>query len=119
VQTIDLFVYGTLKRGQRRHHLLADQEFRGLARTLPRYRLYDCGSYPGLVIDDEHGLAVEGEWWRIDAALLPALDQYEGAPLLFRRQAIELDGVAGPVIAYFYQGRVAAFRDRGPRWDSA
>jgi len=56
-----LFVYGSLQRGCRNHHLLAGQEFLHIARTVPRYRLYDRGSYPCLVEEPEHGVAVQGE----------------------------------------------------------
>src|SRR5215471_201591 len=56
-----VFVYGTLKRGERNHRLLADQEFLGAAVTVPRYRVFDLGPYPGLVRDDATGLAVRAE----------------------------------------------------------
>jgi gamma-glutamylcyclotransferase (GGCT)/AIG2-like uncharacterized protein YtfP len=56
-----LFVYGTLKRGQRNHRLIADQRFLGEATTEPRYRVFDLGPYPGLVIDETNGVAVLGE----------------------------------------------------------
>src|ERR1700722_13074128 len=39
----DLFVYGTLKRGQPNHDWLADGEYLGPAETLPFYRLVNCG----------------------------------------------------------------------------
>ncbi len=38
-----LFVYGTLKRGERANRLLSGQRFVGAAETEPRYRLVDLG----------------------------------------------------------------------------
>src|SRR5207249_6980142 len=61
-----LFVYGTLKRGGRGNRWLAGQRFLGEAVTEPTYRLYDLGTYPGLVRDEANGLAVKGELWEVD-----------------------------------------------------
>ena len=41
--------------------------------------------------------------YEVEAALLPALDDIEGAPALFRLGPIELIDQPGPVFAYFYQ----------------
>ncbi len=113
---MNLFVYGTLKRGQRNHRLLAAQELVGPARTLPRYRLYDTGSYPCLVEDARNGVAVAGEIWRVDESCLPSLDRLEGAPMLFRRVEIAVEGFAEPVAAYLYNGNVSSFADCGAAW---
>jgi gamma-glutamylaminecyclotransferase len=111
-----LFVYGTLKRGQRAHHLLAGQQFRGEARTLPRYRLYDNGSYPCLVEEPERGVAVQGELWEVADAILHRLDRYEGVPELFCRKEVAMEGLAEPVCAYFYRADWSGFRDCGGAW---
>src|SRR5262245_10649869 len=101
-----VFVYGTLKRGQRNHRLLSGQHFVSAAETQPRYRLYDQGRYPCLMEDETAGVAVCGEVWEVDAATLDRLDEYEGAPALYTRKEIALAGVPGPVLAYFYNGDV-------------
>ncbi len=111
-----VFVYGTLKRGGRNHRLLAGQEFRGEATTLPDYRLYDNGSYPCLVEDLINGVAVQGEVWRVDEGTLARLDECEGVPQLFMRRQIRLADVAAPVVAYFYQGDVSTLTDCGDCW---
>ena len=72
-----LFVYGTLMRGGVRHWLLADQRFVGEARTLPRYALYDLGTFPGMVRRDG-GVAVSGELYEVAANRLADLDDEEG-----------------------------------------
>jgi gamma-glutamylaminecyclotransferase len=111
-----LFVYGTLKRGQRSHHLLLGQEFLGEARTVPVYRLYDAGLFPVLVDDRANGVAVQGEVWRVDEVVLKRLDEWEGVPELYSRRPVVLEKDAGPVCAYFFNGDVAAYADCGRRW---
>ena len=49
---VRVFLYGTLKRGGCRSHVLKDQRFLGEAMTVPKYRMYDTGSYPALVEDE-------------------------------------------------------------------
>jgi len=111
-----LFVYGTLKRGQRSHQLLAGQRFLGSARTLPRYRLYDCGRYPALVADPEHGRAIQGELWLVDDETLRRLDILEGTPILYTLLPVELEGQTGPAWTYIYQQDVRGLRDCGSEW---
>jgi gamma-glutamylaminecyclotransferase len=106
-----LFVYGTLKRGQRNHGFLAGQEFVAEAPTLPRYRLYVCGGSPCLVDDAVRGMAVQGEVWRVDDDALARMDELEEVPTLYTRRAIGLADFAGPVAAYFYNGDVTRCRD--------
>lgn len=97
-----LFLYGTLKRGQRNHALLAGQEYLGPASTPPRFVLYHCGPYPGLVLADNEGVAVDGELWRVDDETLRRLDTLEQVPTVFDRREISLPDRDGPVFAYFY-----------------
>ncbi|HUR57967.1 MAG TPA: gamma-glutamylcyclotransferase family protein [Opitutaceae bacterium] len=86
-----LFFYGTLKRGCCNHGQLAGQAFVGEARTLPGFRLYDLGGYPGLVADANDREGVTGEVWSIDAVALKRLDRFEGTHEgLYRREPIAL-----------------------------
>lgn len=102
-----LFVYGTLMRGGPRHHLLAGQRFLGPARTAAHWALHDLGAYPGLVRRAQDGLVIAGELYEIDPSLVPALDQAEGAPALYRLEELDLVDIPGPVFAYVYQRDVA------------
>ena len=119
-----LFLYGTLKRGQRNHQLLAGQHCLGPARTVPHYRLHDVGPYPGLVEDADNGRAIAGELWEVDDAALARLDQFEGAPLPgqqlanpeFTRGRVDIQGQPGPIFAYFYRRAVDRLRDCGDCW---
>jgi gamma-glutamylaminecyclotransferase len=120
-----VFLYGTLKRGQRSHHLLHGQEFLGEAKTLPVYRLYNCGQHPALVEDPQNGVAVHGEVWLANDETVQKLDAYEEAPRYFSRRPILLQSERGTssdhspdseVQAYFFNGDVANLRDAGDRW---
>ncbi len=111
-----LFVYGTLKRGQRNNGFLAGQEFRGAAQTLPRYHLVNNGAHPCLVEDLDQGVAVQGEIWCVDEDTLARLDEFEEVPRLFDRRTIDLTGISAPVFAYFYQGDTAGMKNCGDCW---
>jgi gamma-glutamylcyclotransferase (GGCT)/AIG2-like uncharacterized protein YtfP len=115
--TFLLFVYGTLKRGGRRHGLLARQLSRGQARTRPLYALHHLGAYPGLVAAVGAGQVVRGELYEIDCALLRRLDRVEGAPGLFDLGPVELDDEVGPAWAYFYQRDPAGPRIESGVWE--
>jgi len=109
-----IFVYGTLKRGHGNHHYLAGQRFVAEACTLPLYRLYDMGGYPGMIRDDR-GVAVEGEIWEVDEDCLARLDVLEDtAGGEYERVVIKLEG--GCVEGYLYLRSVEGRRDAGACW---
>lgn len=110
-----LFVYGTLKRGERNHRLLADQQFVSRAVTVPRYRVVDLGPYPGLIRDHSTGLAVHGELFAVDECGLAELDDFEGVPDLFVRESIEVEG-HGPAWAYYLNVPIPSSAKSGDRW---
>lgn len=110
-----MFVYGTLREGFEnagRRILGADASF--LAKGRVRGALYDAGSFPVLVVEDE-GLAV-GEVYRLarPGAVLERLDRYEGAggPGSFQRRvvAVRVDGDDRvEAWAYVWEGSVKGF----------
>jgi len=112
----NLFVYGSLKRGLQNHFYLAGQEFFGAARTVPSYRLYRWGAYPGLVAVQENGVAVRGELYRVDDETLRRLDVLEDVPHLYQRGPVQLDRITEPVITYFYVRDVSSAADCGAAW---
>ncbi|MFM7182265.1 MAG: gamma-glutamylcyclotransferase [Verrucomicrobiales bacterium] len=74
---VPLFIYGTLKRGHRRHGLLGGSRlFRPLVYA-PGYTLVDAGGYPGMVEAESPGQFVEGEIFLIGPETLARLDDYE------------------------------------------
>ena len=108
-----LFIYGTLKRGHSRAGSLAGQQFMGKAKTVASYRMFDCGTYPGLV-EAEKGLKIIGEVWSVDAECLWQLDRIEAVDQgLFQRRPIKLNPPfdADSVESYFYLLSVKSLPD--------
>jgi gamma-glutamylcyclotransferase (GGCT)/AIG2-like uncharacterized protein YtfP len=113
-----LFVYGTLKRGDCRHHFLAGQTFLAMVRTRPAYRMFKVGEFPGLVRAAD-GRSIEGELWDVDDACVAELDREEGFDIqLFLREPVELlpphDSVKA--VTYVYQREVHGMQDCGTCW---
>lgn len=114
-----LFLYGTLKRGGSNHHFMEGQRWVAEARTLPAYRLYDLGGYPGMVAAPAEGRSIEGEVWEVDAAALARLDELEDVaggeyarepvPLLPPHAALEVQG-------YRFLLPVTGKRELGSSW---
>jgi len=98
-----LFVYGTLMKGERRHHYLAGADAVGTCRAarVPGL-LLDLGDYPGLLPAANTGSQVGGELYELRRpdVLLPVLDQVEGfsgyqkSGSLFRRALLRATPVA-------------------------
>ena len=87
--------------------------------TAARYRLFDCGSYPGLVIAESNGLAIEGEVYEVSEACLERLDEEEGVDIgLYERCRIQLKSPFDDIEieAYFYLGDCRTLSDCGVRW---
>lgn len=114
-----IFVYGTLKRGFSNHRFLAGQTFVGEARTRPGFRLFDAGSYPGLVAWPADTEGVRGEVWSVDAEALTRLDRFEGLfEGLYRREPVPLLAPfdRSPVDAYVYARSIEGLREVGSNW---
>lgn len=101
-----LFVYGSLKRGMANHQELQGASALGNAR-LQGLALYDLGPFPMAIACSEPGCAIEGELYRVSAALLEQLDRFEGAPRLYQRERHRLS--SGEAI-WVYVGRARQVR---------
>lgn len=113
-----VFVYGSLKRGYALHSLLQGQPSPGGAVTKPLYRMFDLGSYPGLVEWPE-GLAIRGEVYQVDSECLSRLDAAEGVvERHYARRRILLDAEfqSSDVHAWFWLNAVRDLRDCGSEW---
>ena len=98
-QHMDIFVYGTLKKGFGNHRYLEAGHFVGNA-EVPGI-LISLGGFPGLILE-ENGWNIKGEIWRINKELdLPALDALEGHPNHYTRKEIVIPGF-GNVSTYEY-----------------
>jgi gamma-glutamylaminecyclotransferase len=86
-----VFVYGSLRKGEFNHRLLAVPGARLImarSRTEPGYELRDLGAFPGMVRGGAG--AVIGEVYEVDEATLAALDRLEGHPRFYTRTRIAL-----------------------------
>lgn len=87
-----VFVYGTLRRGERGHHVLGGAPFVREAVTEPAYTMVDLGEYPALLAGGR--TAIVGELYRVNGTILSVLDDYEDVPEMYQRVTIEVAGVA-------------------------
>jgi gamma-glutamylcyclotransferase (GGCT)/AIG2-like uncharacterized protein YtfP len=85
-----VFLYGSLKRGEQNHGLMAGAEFRGPATTDCEFRLFALPHYPAMVRWPAAPLAIAGELYRVGAALLERLDHFEGNGRLYQREEIRV-----------------------------
>jgi len=77
METIKVFVYGTLRKGCSNHHVIE----RYIVESQPFQvtgRLYDVGFYPALVLDERETIRVQGELVTVNAEALTSLDFLEG-----------------------------------------
>lgn len=105
-----VFVYGTLRAGEvndlnaaaRRHGIVAPTL---LGTGTVAGRLYDFGSYPGLVPDAGAG-PVAGDIYDVPEALMPVLDEieevYPGQATLFVRTGHPVQREGGSVTCLLY-----------------
>lgn len=93
-----VFVYGSLKRGERHQAEMAGARFVAAVRTAPAYTLVDAGTYPGLI--ETGTTAIAGELYEVDAALLARLDEFEEVPDAYRRGTVRLES-GQEALAYF------------------
>jgi gamma-glutamylcyclotransferase (GGCT)/AIG2-like uncharacterized protein YtfP len=114
-----VFVYGTLKRGLSNSFYLSGQRFIGEARTLPIYRMVDCGGYPGMYAAAENGLSIIGEIWEVTDECLAQLDLLEdivgGEYTRVKMQLLPPHDVQ-VIEGYLYLRDVSRFKDAGDNW---
>ncbi len=80
-----VFVYGTLKKGERNHHLL--QGCKGTKALAPGMRVHCGPGYPYAIRGE--GTAI-GELYEVDEQTLKRLDELEGHPEYYRRELTEV-----------------------------
>ncbi len=105
-----LFVYGTLRKGERAS-LELNRSVMFLRESKINGEMYHLGGFPGVTFEpalfDETKPTVVGEVYMIrDASIIPVLDAYEGYPSLYgRTQTVTECG--RKVWVYFYRGNIA------------
>lgn len=75
---IPLFVYGTLKKGERAHDKLEQSKLIATAELQPEYKLLNCGRYPALIKASNGTNYVPGEIYEVTKDVLKKLHEYEG-----------------------------------------
>ena len=103
-----VFVYGTLRRGGRNHHLLASSRFLTGARTEPAFELVEMGGYPAMVPGG--GTRVVGEVFEVNLPTLARLDLLEEVPEFYRRVELAMQGLSA--MAYVLPRRFVDGRAR-------
>ena len=78
-----VFVYGTLKRGQRNAHFMQGAEFLGLHRTEQIYSMYEFEDYPAVCLRGSQAIA--GEVYHISDRQFGMLDDLEWYPHFYQR----------------------------------
>lgn len=81
-----VFVYGTLKRGNRIRGMdaMPGAEFVGEAVTADaRFTLHDLGAFPGVSLGGHN--RIQGEVWQVTDEVFDILDQIEGYPVFYNR----------------------------------
>lgn len=116
---VPLFLYGTLKRGHRRHGLLGGSLLLRSVVHAPGYTLADAGGYPAMFAAPP-GHQVIGELFLVDPQTLACLDDYEDLPSgEYRRSPVcvfDSHGQSHLAQAYLYQWPVHDLTLVGPLW---
>lgn len=115
-----VFVYGTLKRGECNHPVLAEggAVFLGDATLTGPHSLLDLGWYPCIRrAVGEPDSVVHGEVYEVDEDLLHSLDIIEGHPHYYQRRKRKPDGWSRSVWVYELDGGDGHVVESG-RWSS-
>lgn len=101
-----VFVYGTLKRGQRNAHFMRNARFLGDHSTDALYSMYEFDDYPAVCQHGRH--AIEGEVYEVSKAQFAALDDLEWYPHYYQR--IEITTRYGDAWMYIVQAKLCRGR---------
>ena len=75
-----VFVYGTLMKNERNHHLINDKDFVNEAK-LENYYMFNLGTYPGIFIGNG---VILGEVYNVNDDTLKRLDYLEEEGTLYK-----------------------------------
>jgi gamma-glutamylcyclotransferase (GGCT)/AIG2-like uncharacterized protein YtfP len=95
-----VFVYGTLKKGERANHKMGS-EFIGPAVSLDKFKVWGMG-FPMAALSDD-GNPLRGELYEVSLETLKGpLDSYEGYPTFYTRDLLEFDSEGERHLAWMY-----------------
>jgi gamma-glutamylcyclotransferase (GGCT)/AIG2-like uncharacterized protein YtfP len=121
-RTHRVFVYGTLRRGQRNHFLLETSDFIGEAATLTPYWMITTGVFPVVLdaVPADFGFppfAIAGEIYHVDDATLEQLDRLEDKGRAYDRKVTDVGEGGHKVQAHIYVGVAGYWHHRHlPAW---
>jgi gamma-glutamylcyclotransferase (GGCT)/AIG2-like uncharacterized protein YtfP len=99
---MNIFVYGTLKKGDQNHELLDSSRFLCTTQTTESYVMLDFGAFPGVLkpenISQMPVSTIKGEVYEISKNTLEKLDIYEGE-WYFREEIMLENGLSA--LMYF------------------
>ena len=109
----NVFVYGTLMKGQTNHSYLKNSKCCGSA-TVEGYDMYDCGWYPAIVDGDS---LIVGELYEVSADDMPSIDMLEGEGSLYakRCEMVNIEGRTVQAFVYVYLDDLTGL-ERIPAW---
>lgn len=96
-EVIKVFVYGTLKRGEGNHRLLA-QGCLFIGDDTIKAKLFDLGHFPAIQQGTD---VVQGEVYMVGPNTLRRLDALEGHPNFYKREVVTTLNKKHDVWAYF------------------
>lgn len=98
-----VFVYGSLRCGERYAYLLVGERYLGAHRTEPGYTMFSLGDWPAIMPGGD--AAVVGDVFSISRPKLERLDAFERLPYLFVRRRIPTS--YGEAWVYLFRHRPA------------
>ena len=97
---MNVFVYGSLKKGYWNNSLLRDSEFLYNATTSEsKFDMLDLGSFPAVV---DGGLKINGEVYKVNRRTLEMLDALEGNGSFYNREEVLVNSDGGDNLAWIY-----------------
>ena len=104
-----VFVYGTLMKNERNHHLLNDNDFVCNA-SLDNYYMFNLGRYPGIINGSGKIL---GEVYKVDNSTLSSLDYLEDEGTLYKKVLVDVKLENNETIkAYVYEYLLEKIEDK-------
>ena len=93
--THPVFVYGTMRRGQRNHARLCGARLLKQTHTAGRFHLWSrrtANGYPAPIAIPNGTKHVLGELYLVPGPVLADLDRAEGHPYVYERRHVRIDG---------------------------
>ena len=87
--TIDVFVYGSLRSGGALDTTMFAGTYIGTKQTKPSYTMYDLGAFPCITKGGDTAITVEH--YVVSRLMLKTLDRIESHPNMYKRVKITLD----------------------------